>query len=344
MSYKLTLKPTGHQIETDADTTLLQATLNAELVVPYGCRDGACGKCKAHVLEGEVDHGRSPESTLPVAEREAGMALMCCAKARSDVVVECREVRDGTEIPVRKLPSRIISLDKAAADVMVMRLQLPAGDAFQFKAGQYIDFLLAAGQRRSFSMANAPQQSNVLELHIRLVPGGNFTDQVFNRLKPRDILRLEGPLGSFALNEAEGASAKPIIFLAGGTGFAPIKSIVEDMIARNIRRPATLYWGARDPAGLYMHELAKKWAAELDWFQYVPVISDNPLEGWQGRRGLVHHAVMEDFPDLASHEVYACGAPAMVDAARLDFATKCGLAEDAFFADAFTFSSSVNPT
>lgn len=330
--FNVILQPGGQQFPADADTSILQAALDAEFIMPYGCKDGACGSCKARVLAGTVEHGRSPLTTLTQAERDQGMALMCCAQARSNVAVECREVRRTTDIPVRKLPCRVQSLVKAAPDVMVVTLKLPANDPFRFMAGQYVDFLLTEGRRRSFSLANPPHLNETIELHIRAVDGGFFTGQVFSTMKERDILRIEGPLGGFFLRE----SVRPIVFLAGGTGFAPIKSIVEDMAHRGIRRPVRLYWGSRNRAGLYQHEIAQQWAASLPDFSYIPVLSDEP---WDGRSGLVHQAVMDDLPDLSGHEVYACGAPAMIDAARADFTARCGLPTEAFFSDAFTFAS-----
>jgi len=344
MSFKVSLIPGAHQFDAAPDTTLLQAALDAELLVPYGCRDGACGACKAHLIAGEVEHGRSPLNTLPDSERENGTLLMCCAQARSDLTIECREVRSAHDIPVRKLPCRVASLDKAADDVMILKVKLPPNDAFRFRAGQYIDFLLANGQRRSFSIANAPGTGDTLELHVRQVAGGVFTGQVFTNMKPRDILRIEGPLGSFFLREAvaEGGE-KPIILLAGGTGFAPMKAIVEHMIAQGIRRPTRLYWGARNLAGLYLHELAERWAHELPDFSYIPVISDEVPDSWASHKGLVHRAVITDWPDLSAHQVYACGAPAMIDAARTEFTQQCGLPENEFFADAFTFASDTRP-
>ncbi|GAA5172460.1 CDP-6-deoxy-delta-3,4-glucoseen reductase [Viridibacterium curvum] len=335
-TYQVTLQPAGHQFPAADDTSVLQSALNAELIMPYGCKDGACGSCKARVLSGQVDHGRSPESTLPPTDRDAGLALMCCAKPLSDLSIECREVRRTTDIPVRKLPCRVQSLEKAASDVMIVTLKLPANDPFRFMAGQYVDFLLAGGKRRSFSMANAPHQNETIELHIRHVAGGFFTEQVFGTMKERDILRLEGPLGGFFLRDSD----KPIVFLAGGTGFAPIQSIIEDMAHRGIRRPVRLYVGSRNVEGLYRHARALEWASEsgkpVPDFQYIPVLSD---EAWEGRTGLVHQAVMADLPDLSGHEVYACGAPAMIDAARKDFVEQCKLPADAFFSDAFTFAA-----
>lgn len=339
MSFKVTLQPSGRPFTAQADTTLLQAALDAELLVPYGCRDGACGACKARVLEGQVDHGKTPFTTLPETERAQGMALMCCAHARSDLSIECRDVRSAHDIPVRKLPCRVQNLEKLAPDVMLLRLRLPPNEVFQFLPGQYVDFMLANGQRRSFSIANAGNADNSLELHVRLIPGGQFTSHVFSAMKERDILRIEGPLGSFSLRED---STAPIVFLAGGTGFAPIKAIIEDLIAREIERPITLYWGARERSGLYLHDLAEGWARQRTDFRYVPVISEQPPEGWPGRTGLVHHAAMQDIADMSGHQVYACGAPAMIESAKKDFSERCGLPLSSFYADAFTFSAN-NP-
>ncbi|PLK50040.1 CDP-6-deoxy-delta-3,4-glucoseen reductase [Uliginosibacterium sp. TH139] len=340
MSFKVTLQPSGRSFAADADTSLLQAALDAELMVPYGCRDGACGACKTKVLAGSVDHGRSPLTTLPEAERAQGLSLMCCAHAHSDLVLECRDVRSAHDIPVRKMPCRVQSLEKLASDVIRLTLRLPPSDTFHFLPGQYIDFLLADGQRRSFSVANAQNEDNTLELHVRLITGGQFTGHVFTAMKERDILRIEGPLGSFFLREApEEGGHKPLVFLAGGTGFAPIKAIVEHMLNHGNGRPATLYWGARDPGGLYLHELAQSWERQLANFRYVPVISD-ATEGWSGRTGLVHQAVMADLPDLSGHQVYACGAPAMIEAAKKDFSERCALPLTDFYADAFTFAAS----
>lgn len=217
---------------------------------------------------------------------------------------------------------------------MLVKLQLPANERLQYRAGQYIEFLLRDGKRRSYSMANAPHLDEHITLHIRHMPGGVFTDQVFSTLKERDILRFEGPQGSFFLRED---SDKPIVLLASGTGFAPIKALVEHLIHTQSTRPVSLYWGGRRPADLYMNDLCQEWAAQLSGFTYVPVVSNaTPEDQWSGRTGFVHQAVMADFPDLSGHEVYACGAPIVVESAQRDFVAQCGLPADAFFADSFT--------
>jgi CDP-4-dehydro-6-deoxyglucose reductase len=228
---------------------------------------------------------------------------------------------------------RVHKLDRVAPDVIVMQLKLPASERLQFLAGQYIDFLLKDGRRRAFSIANAPQDDEFIELHIRLVPGGLFTEQVFGTLKERDILRIEGPHGCFQLEEL---SQKPIILLAGGTGFAPVKSIVEFTIHNRIHRPMTIYWGARDRAGLYLPDLPQQWAAQHAHIRYVPVLSEpTAADAWEGRTGLVHQAVLAEHNDFSGFQVYACGAPVMIEAARRDFCAR-GLPAEEFFADAFT--------
>ncbi|CAI07088.1 CDP-6-deoxy-L-threo-D-glycero-4-hexulose-3-dehyd rase reductase [Aromatoleum aromaticum EbN1] len=337
MPFQISLEPGGQRFTADDDQTILEAALAAGLLLPYGCRDGACGACKGRVLSGEVDIGEVSASALPDAERAAGLALFCRARARSDLVLEARNVRRASDIPVRKLPCRVQRLRRAAPDVMIVDVKLPASETFRFHAGQYIDFILAGGGRRSFSIANAPDDADHLELHVRHVPGGQFTEHVFNAMKERDILRFEGPLGSFGLREDSTGAA---LLIVGGTGFAPIKSIVEHAIRTGERRPMTLYWGARDRAGLYLDDLARSWESTLPGFRYVPVLSESgPDDSWSGRTGLVHHAVMQDLPDLSVHEVYACGAPAMIDAARRDLVAERHLREEAFFSDAFTFAS-----
>jgi ferredoxin len=228
MSYQITVQPSGRQFAAEADETLLDAALRQGLTLPYGCKDGACGACKGKVLEGCVDHGKAQAHSLKDEEKAAGLTLYCCARAQTDLVIECKQLASASDIPVKTLPARIEKLERLAPDVIDMHLRLPASERLQFWAGQYIDILLKDGRKRSFSLANAPHDDALLQLHIRYVPGGVFTEQVFNSMKVRDILRFNGPHGSFYLRED---SPKPMILLAGGTGFAPIKAIVEHAIA-----------------------------------------------------------------------------------------------------------------
>lgn len=317
--------------------TILEAALAAGLLLPYGCRDGACGACRARLVEGQIEyHGPVAASALTEEERAQGWFLPCRAHARTDLVIAVRELRRANDFPVHKFPARVEHLERAADDVMILTLKRPASLDFRFRAGQYVDVLLPDGARRSFSLANAPEENDFLELHVRLVPGGRFTTHVFTAMKPKEVLRLEGPLGSFFLREE---STAPILFLAGGTGFAPIQSMLQHMHHAGIARPAVLYWGARTRAGLYRHEWLERFAAEHPWLRYVPVLSEPLVEDrWEGRTELVHRAVLQDFPTLAGHEVYACGAPAMIEAARRDFLIQ-GLDVDAFHSDAFTFAN-----
>ncbi len=335
MTFTITVQPSGRTFQAEADETLLGAAIRQGIGLPYGCRDGACGSCKSRLLEGRVVHGTHQQKALSTDEEGRGLVLTCCGVAQSDVVLEARMVPGAGEFPVRKMPCRVISIVRPAADVALLTLQLPANDTLRYHAGQYIEFILRDGARRSYSMANAPHtQANrpAIELHVRHMPGGKFTDQVFGALKEKDILRIEGPFGSFFLRED---SAKPIVLLASGTGFAPIKAIIEHIEFKGLTRPTTLYWGCRSRADVYLHEWAEQAALRLPNLRYVPVLSE-PKEPWSGRTGLVHHAVMQDLPDLSGHQVYACGVPIMVDSAQRDFVSLCGLPPDEFYADAFT--------
>jgi CDP-4-dehydro-6-deoxyglucose reductase len=337
MSVKVTILPSGHAYEANPEASILQSALDAGFVLPYGCRNGACGSCKGRLVAGNVDYGNYQPGALSDEERGAGMALFCCARPLTDLTIECREVSTVKEIPVRTLPCRVQKVEQRATDVMVLYLKLPANERLQFLAGQYIDILLKDGRRRSFSLANAPHDDELLQLHVRRVPGGQFTDHVFTTMKERDILRFEGPHGSFYLREE---SRKPTVLVAGGTGLAPIKAIIDHAIHNKIDRPMTLYWGVRSLGDFYMPELAERWRAQRSDIGFVPVLSEPREEDrWLGRTGLVHRAVMDDLPDLSSFQAYVCGAPGMVDAARCDFTTQCGLPPEEFFADAFSFAS-----
>src|SRR6185436_12050823 len=288
---KVTLRPSGHEFEVAEGESILTAALRQHFVLPYGCRNGACGTCKGRLLEGRVDYGVYQKKALTDAEMAAGKALFCQARPLGDVVIEARTIGAVKDIVVKTLPCRVQQMTRAADDVIVLYLKLPANERLQFLAGQYIEFLLKDGSRRSFSMANAPHSDELMQLHVRRVAGGNFTEHVFTKMKERDILRFEGPLGTFFLREDSG---KPIVFVASGTGFAPIKAIIETAVHKGVTRPMTLYWGGRRPKDLYMDALARSWP-----IQYVPGVSDAlPEDAWSGRGGFVHRAVMEDFPDL----------------------------------------------
>jgi CDP-4-dehydro-6-deoxyglucose reductase len=340
MSFQITVLPSGHQFSCDTDETVLSAAIRAGVGLPYGCKNGACSSCKGKVVSGTVEHRAHQERALTADEEAAGLSLFCCATAHSDLVIEAREVAGSSDYPIKKMPSRVSTIEKVAPDVVVITLQLPASERLAYRAGQYIEFMLRDGKRRSYSMANAPAEDGAdaaptpISLHIRHLPGGLFTDQVFGTMKERDILRFEGPLGTFFLRED---SDKPIVMLASGTGFAPIKAIVERLIQLKSTRPVRLYWGGRRPQDLYMDALCREWETTLPDFRYVPVVSQAlPEDGWAGRDGFVHHAIMADLPDLSGYQTYACGAPMMVESAKRDFVAACGLQGEEFYADAFT--------
>ncbi|MBP6853950.1 MAG: CDP-6-deoxy-delta-3,4-glucoseen reductase [Rhodoferax sp.] len=334
MTFQITVQPSGRTFTTETDEAILPAGIRQGIGLPYGCKDGACGSCKCRKIEGLVVHGPHQSKALSPEEEAAGYVLTCCAVPQSDVVLESRQVTEANAFPVKKMPARVASLERKSHDVIVLKLQLPANDTLRYHAGQYVEFILRDGARRSYSMANAPHNGPGVELHIRHMPGGKFTDHVFGAMKEKEILRVEGPFGSFFLRED---SDKPMVLLASGTGFAPIKAVIEHMQHKGITRPATLYWGGRRPADLYLDDWVKAKLAEMPNLKYVPVISDAlPEDQWTGRTGFVHQAVLADLPDLSGHQVYACGAPIVVDSARRDYLALGGLPEEEFFADSFT--------
>jgi CDP-4-dehydro-6-deoxyglucose reductase len=334
-TFQVTVQPSGRTFSASGDETILAAGIRAGVALPYGCKDGACGSCKCKKLAGTVVQGPHQSKALSEQEQADGLVLTCCAFAQSEVVLESRQVTPEGALPIRKMPSRVLSLERLSPDVIRLQLQLPANDAFAYHPGQYVEFLLRDGLRRSYSMASAPKTSHgtVLELHLRHMPGGVFTDQVFSSMKEKDILRIEGPFGSFYLRED---CAKPMLLLASGTGFAPIKAIIEQIRNQGLKNEATLYWGGRRPQDLYLNAWVQAQLAEMPNLRYVPVVSDAlPQDQWSGRTGFVHLAVLQDLPDLSPYQVYACGAPIMVDSARIDFLDH-GLPEEEFHADAFT--------
>jgi CDP-4-dehydro-6-deoxyglucose reductase len=338
MSFQISVLPSGRSFSADSSETLLAAGIRQGIGLPYGCKDGACGSCKCKKISGTVVHGEHQAKALSSEEEAQGLILTCCSTAQSDLVLESRQVTEAGSFPIKKMPVRVVSLEKKSDDVMSVLMQLPATDVMQYHAGQYVEFLLRDGSRRSYSMANAPHTLDAtapkVELHIRHMPGGKFTDVVFGTMKEKDILRIEGPYGSFFLREDSNA---PIILLASGTGFAPIKALMEHMQHKNIQRPTTLYWGGRRPSDLYMNDWVEAQLQVMPQLTYVPVVSNAlPEDAWTGRTGFVHLAVLQDHPQLDAFQVYACGAPIVVDSAKADYVQKAGLPEEAFFADSFT--------
>ena len=329
--FQLTIHPSPQPLKLRSGETLLEAGLRHGVALPFECRNGGCGKCRCTLLHGSVDHGVYQRSALSDAQRAHGRALMCCATALSDLEIEVEG--DLQHQPALKTHvARIDRIEPLAPEVMRLLLVPVNGEPIPFKAGQYINIILDDGQRRAFSFANAPQVRDHIELHVRRVPGGRFTSHVFTQMQRGDELRFEEPLGDFTLR----GSALPILFVAGATGFAPVKSIVEDAFARGLTRPMRLYWGVRKRADLYAFELAQRWQRDHAHFRFIPVLSElDPAGGWSGRTGLVHEAMLQDFPDLRDHEVYVCGSVKMVEAAVPAFLTQ-GLNEGMCFIDAFT--------
>jgi CDP-4-dehydro-6-deoxyglucose reductase, E3 len=321
-SFQVQLRPSGHHFDAAEGRSVLQAGLDAGFSLPYSCRTGHCRSCRARVVSGRVDHAATPLNYLTPEQREKGFALLCQARALSNLELQVEELT-LERIQPRDMPCRVRRIRRLARDVAALDLRLPMNENFRFAAGQFVDVLLADGQTRSYSMATVPKAQGVidLEIHVRHVPGGLFTDHVFASLKEGELLRLRGPLGSFYLRED---SERPIVFLASGTGIAPILSMIGEATRRGLTRPMALYWGGRREADLYL--------PAPPGLPFVPVLSE---QDWAGRTGFVHEAVMQDLPDLSGHDVYACGAPAMVEAARRDFIGRCGLPENRFFADAF---------
>lgn len=338
MKKNILIQPSGLCFTAEPNQTILQAALEAGIGLPFGCQGGVCGSCKGTILQGTVDYGNHQDTTLTESEKTAGKALFCCAIPLEDIVIQAREISEFKDIHIKKLPCRVESITHANHDVVILKLKLPPQEHFKFMAGQYINFLLKEGRVRSFSLANPSHETNLLELHIRLYPTGNFSAFVQNELKVRAILRFEGPLGSFYLREDRNS---PIIFMAGATGLAPIKSIIETALSRGLTRPMNLYWGVRAKRDLYAHELALSWVKASDgMIQYHPILSNpQPEDNWTGRVGFVHEAILLDYDTLAHHEVYACGPPPMVEAGFACFTQERNLPESSFFADLFAPAS-----
>ncbi len=343
-THAITVQPSGRTFSAQPGETILEAAIRSGVGLPYGCKDGACGSCKCQKLAGEVVHRDYQSKALSEAEAAAGWVLTCRAQPLSEVVLESRQVTDESAFPIKRMPVRVAARKPLSHDVMQLQLQLPATDPFRYHAGQYIEFILRDGSRRAYSMANAPHTqatSPSLELHLRHLPGGRFTDHVFSTMKEKDILRIEGPFGSFYLCED---SEKPIILLASGTGFAPIKALIEQLQFKGSTRPVSFYWGGRRPVDLYMDAWVREQAATMPQLHYVPVISDAlPEDEWTGRTGFVHQAVLDDFANLSGHQVYACGAPVVVESARHSYTSERHLPADAFYADAFTSEADKHP-
>lgn len=335
MSYTIKIQPSGHSFSVEPEEMILEGALRQGIAFPYGCRSGVCGTCLGNVVSGELHYPDGIPMGMSEHDHEEGLALFCSAVAKSDMVIEMTEIAAAGEIEIKTLPVKVAFMHKLAPDVMEIQLKLPATERLQFLAGQYINILLPDGRKRAFSLANAPYNDEYLELQIRDVPGGKFTDDVFANLKEKDLLRIEGPLGTFFLRED---SDKPKILMGGGTGFAPLKGMIEQLLYTNAKDEIYLYWGVRSLADLYRKDLAEKWDYQYDNIHFIPVLSaPKPEDEWQGRVGFVHEAIMADFADLSDYEVYMSGPPIMIDSAVEAFKT-IGLEKDSMFSDSFEYS------
>lgn len=340
MSYTVTIQPSGHQITVNDGESVVDAALRQGIMIPYSCRGGTCGSCMGDVLVGEIAYPVGLPPAITEAEAAQGKALFCSARPRSDLEIRVREVRRGTDLVPRKLPARVAAIDDLAHDVRRLLLKTPASQRMPFFAGQYIDILLPGNKRRSFSLANAPHEDEFLELHVRLVPDGQFTRYVFGEMKQGALLRLEGPFGQFYLREN---STRPILMMGGGTGFAPLKGILSHAFQIGVTRSLHLYWGVRTKRDLYMDELPRRWTQEHPNFRYTPVLSDpEPEDGWTGRTRLVHEVLLADHPRLSGYDVYMSGPPAMISAAKQAFLAH-GLEPEHLYYDSFDFALDAKP-
>lgn len=338
MTYFVTLQASGKRFPVALGESVLDAARRAGLALPYSCLSGVCGSCKATLVDGDCHYPHNPPSALNASEVARHQVLLCQAVPLSDLVIAAREVASVADLPRRVLPLKVTELERLAPDVMRLILTPPRAQPLAWLAGQYLDVLLPGGRRRAFSIANAPHLGPSLELHIRHVAGGDFTHRVFTELKSGDLLRIEGPLGTFVPREH---SERPLLFVAGGTGFAPVKALIEHFLHLGTLRPMRLYWGARAPEELYLRALADDWAKTMPALRFVPVVSDAERVGDSGlRSGFVHEAVLEDLPDLSAFDVYMSGPPALIDAGRRSFAD-AGLPEEQLFYDSFDYAPDV---
>jgi CDP-4-dehydro-6-deoxyglucose reductase len=335
MSFKVRVPASGHEFTTEENETILEAALRQGVGLPYGCRNGACGKCAGEVISGETEYDKDGLRAMAKAEYEAGKTLFCQACAISDLEIKVREITKSSEIEIKTLPCRVEKMELLTHDVMKLLLKLPETERLQFLAGQYLEFLLKDGKRRAFSIANAPHDDSYIELHIRHVPDGQFGDYVFDGLKEKTLMRIEGPLGSYFLREDNN---RPIILMAGGTGFAPLKGMLEHAFHIGLDRQIHVFCGVRSKCDLYMDEMMQQWLKQHSNVKYTAVLSEPAAEdNWQGETGLVHESVVRHYPDLSGYDVYLSGPPPMVKAG-MDLFYEKGLPESQIYSDSFEYS------
>lgn len=335
MTDRVDLVNDNRHFDVEKGENILSAALRQGIVIPHNCRNGICGSCMGLLHTGVVDHGTDRPRALTEEKERRGYMLCCKAVANSDLRLQIETIDALAGIEIKTLPCRIKTLQKLAEDVMLLELKLPPHEKLEFCAGQYLDFLLPGGKRRSFSMAHSPTNAELIQLHIRHVPGGAFTGRVFDEMKEKDMLRIQGPFGTFIARD----NNRPSILIAGGTGLAPLKSMLELVREQGCDRELHLYWGARAKKDLYFDQQLQQWAEELNCLYYTPVLSEpDSGDNWQGKIGWVHEAVMADFPDLAGLDVYASGPPPMVEAIQRSFPEQ-GLEQGRLYFDSFEYAN-----
>jgi CDP-4-dehydro-6-deoxyglucose reductase, E3 len=341
---RISLPKSNRSFSVTADQSLLDAALDASLNLPHSCKGGNCGSCRARLLHGQVHYPRGRPLGLSDAEVAEGFILLCQARARTDLSIETFELTSPDQATVKRLPARIERAVPLSHDVMGLFLRLPAAEAFSFEAGQYVDIMLPGGRRRSFSIASPPHDSRLLELHVRRVAGGRFSETLFSPNRPTSLLNIEGPLGQFFYRPSAQApglpnppvATAPMLLVGGGTGIAPLLSMLRHVVENDIERDIAIYWGVRSERDLYARTTLESLAAHGGRIRFVPVLSE-PSPAWQGARAFVHEAVLAGIPDLQSHDVYAAGPPAMIDAVRREFALR-GVSPDRLFFDSFDYA------
>jgi len=338
MPHRASLHPGGHGFEVRDHETVLAAALRQGVHLPDGCRNGSCGVCRAHLASGKVRYPHGPPLGLTALERDAGDILLCRAVAETDLVLDAQEVAAAAELSIKTLPCRVARMQPLTREVMALYLQLPPVETLKFLPGQYIDVLLPGGQRRSFSLANPHHDGAYLEIHVGMVPGGRFSDEVFSHMQAGTLLEIQGPLGSFFLQEE---STRHILMIAAGTGFAPYKAMLCHLFENQLQRQVTLYWGARCKTDLYEQTLVEQWAREQQEFRFVPVLTEpRPEDRWTGRRGCVQEAVLGDYGEFSRHDIYLAGPPPMVRSVRQSLLLK-GADPEHIFSDAFEYAPEV---
>jgi len=334
MPYTVNLANEDVSFFCEEDQTILEAALKNDILISYGCRNGQCGSCKGELISGQIDYPEGQPDAIAQDEIDHGIAVFCKAVPKSNVHIKVNVLEPEPDITVKTLPAKVKQIDYLSDDVIRLMLKLPAVEPFIFKAGQWVYFVLKDGRKRAFSIANSPNDKNEIELQIRHAIGGVFTDFVFNQLKVNALLRIEGPHGTFFYQQTK----RPVLLVAGGTGFAPLKGIFEEISRAGFTQPIHLFWGSRAKKDLYQESMVEQWVKDHG-IKYTPVLSDaKPDDNWQGETGFVHQAVIKAYPDLTAYAVYMAGPPQMIESCRDSFIA-AGLDSQELHYDSFDYST-----